>query len=393
MKTIRNFNFKGKRVLVRCDFNVPFDQKGKIAEDFRIKETLPTIKYLIKKRAKIILMSHLGDPQKIEDLKKRKEKFTLKPVAKRLEKLLNKKIIFLQDCLGEKTKKEIEKIKEGEIVLLENLRFYKEEEENDENFSKKIAELGDFYVNEAFSVCHRAHASIVGVTKFLPAMAGFLLKKEIKILSKILEKPQRPLIVMIGGAKISSKMGVISQFLKKADYLLLGGQIANTVLAVKGTISNKIIPEDEKIIDLIREIDIKNPKIYLPVDGAISFEKFDEKYFRIDRIENLKKDETIYDIGPQTIKNFSEILKKGKTIFWSGPFGFFEHKKFETGTKKIAQAIISNKKAFKVVGGGDTILAINKFGFLKKFNHVSTGGGAMLEFLSQKILPGIEVLK
>jgi len=393
MKTLKDFNFKNKRVLVRCDFNVALDEKGRIAEDFRIKETLPTIEYLIKKGAKVILMSHLGRPEETEDKKERIKKFTLRPVAERLEELLKRKVKFLPDCIGKETEKEINEMGEGEIVLLENLRFYDEEEKNDEGFAKKLAKLGDIYINDAFSASHRSHASIAGIPEYLPSGTGLLLEKEIKVLSKVMQNPWRPLVVIIGGVKIDTKIGVISQFLKKADHLLLGGQVANIILIGKGLSLGKSLTGDKEIVKKVKKIDITNPKLHLPVDGFISLEKRKDDCFREGAIGTIKKEEKIFDIGPETIKIFSEIIKTAKMILWSGPLGLSEEKKFEKGTKETAESIVKNKSAFKIIGGGDTIAAMDKFGLISKFDHVSTGGGAMLEFLSGEKLPGIEVLR
>jgi len=393
MKNIKDFNFKNKNVLVRCDFNVPIDEKGEISEDFRIKETLPTIQYLAKKGAKIILISHLGEPKEAKNREEMEKKFSLKPIAERLEKLLKMKIKFLPDCLGPAVEKEISQLKEGEVVLLENLRFYEEEKKNEENFARNLAKLADIYINDAFSVCHRVHASIVGLPKYLPSAAGFLLEKEIKVLTRVLENPWHPLVVIIGGAKIESKMGVIEQFLKKADHLLLGGEIANSVLVGKGICLGSLFFENKEIVEKIEKIDLTSPKIHLPIDGVITLASQKENYFRQGAIGSVKKEEKVFDIGPETIKVFSKIIKEAKMILWSGPLGMFEKKEFENGTKEIAQIITRNHLAFKIVGGGDTISAVDKFGLLEKFDHVSTGGGAMLEFLSGKTLPGLESLK
>ncbi len=414
MKTLKNFNFKGKKVLVRCDFNVPLSKEGQVLDNFRIKQTIPTIKYLLEKEAKVILISHLGDPQKIKDKKEKIKNFSLKPIIASLKELLKKEIIFLDDCIGEKVEKEIEKIREGEVALLENLRFYKEEEAADEKFTKQLASLADVYVNDAFSVCHRSHASIVGVPKYLPSIAGFLLDKEVKILSKVLNSPWRPLVVIIGGVKISTKLTLISQFLKIADHLILGGEIANTILNAKGISVGKSFLEPE-IVEKINELDLTSAKLHLPIDGVISLQDvkrgLEEGYLRTAGVGSVRSEEKAFDIGPETIKLFSEIIKgphfsfwKGpleyikrekvpRTILWSGPLGFFENEKFERGTKEIAESIVSNHLAFKIIGGGDTISAVNKFGLLDKFDYVSTGGGAMLKFLSGEKMPGLEVLR
>ena len=381
MRTLRDFDVKGKRVLVRCDFNIPLNEKKEITDDFKILQTLPTIKYLIEKGAKIILMSHLG-----------KGKDSLGSAAKRLEELLKKKVKFLDDCIGEKVGKEVEKMQSGEIILLENLRFYKEEEENDENFAKKLAKLGDIYINDAFGACHRAHASIVGVPKYRPAGAGFLLEKEINILSKVLKNPSRPLIAIIGGVKISTKIRVIEQFLKTADHLLLGGKIFEPLLQVKEVLIGRPWLEEE-IIEQVKKINLTDPKIHLPIDSLVCLPNLEEGYSRKAGIGSIRKEEEIFDIGPETIKLFSNLIKEAKMLVWSGPLGYFEREPFDGGSKAIAQAIVRNHTAFKIAGGGDTDAFLAKYNFREKFDHVSTGGGAMLEFLSGEKLSGIAALE
>lgn len=388
MKTLRDFNVKNKRVLVRCDFNVPLDERGQISDDFRIKQTIPTIEYLIKKGAKVILMSHLGDPEGeiVENLR-------LTPVQEKLMEYLDLSVTKANDCIGDEVKEWISQMQAGEILLLENLRFHKEEEEADLNFAKELAKLGDIYINDAFGASHRSHASIVGIPEYLPSGMGFLLEKEIKILSKMKESPWRPLIVIIGGAKISTKIKLIEQFLEKADHLILGGEIANTVLIGKGISLGEGLFEEKDIIKKIEKIDLTNPKLHMPVDGIISLEKMDEDYLREGAIGKVRREEKVFDIGPETIKIFSKIIKEAKMIFWNGPLGMVEDKKYENGTKEIAQNIVRNYSAFKVVGGGETISALKKFNLLERFDHISTGGGAMLEFLAGEELPGLEVLK
>ena len=344
MKKITDFNFGGKRVLVRCDFNVPLSPEGKISDDFRIKKTLPTIKYLIKKKAKVILISHLGRP------KGRQEKYSLKPVAKKLERLLKKKVKFLPDCVGPEVEKEIEKMKEKDIILLENLRFHKEGEGNDENFARKLSKLGDIFINDAFSASHRAHASIVGIPKFLISGAGFLLEKEVKVLSQIIENPKRPLVVIIGGSKVGDKAKVAEKFSEIGDWLLVGNLIAEEIKGKKMKIKNL-----EKII----------------------FPILNEK---------------MLDLDEGTIENFKDKILMAKTIFWAGPLGKIEEEKYQKGTKEIAKAVIESG-AFSVVGGGDTIEFLNKLGLLEQFNHLSIGGGAMLDFIADGKLIGIEALK
>jgi phosphoglycerate kinase len=383
-------NLKNKKILVRCDFNVPLDEKGEILDDFRIKVALPTIKYLIKNKGKVILISHLGRPKK-RTIKERK-KLSLKPVAEKLESLLKKSVKFLPDCLGEKVEKEIEKMKGGEILFLENLRFYKEEEEGNLEFAKALSKLGEVFIQEAFGVCHRSHASVIGVPRYLPSFAGFCLEKEIKILSQVLKNPWRPLVAIIGGIKIETKIKVIEQFLKKADFLLLGGEIANTILRVKGICVGKPWPSKE-IIKEIEKFDLTDPKFRLPIDVIVSPDKNGQSYIRQSGVGKVRKEELILDIGPETIELFSKIIKNAKMIFWSGPLGYFEEKSFEEGTKKIAERIAKNHQAFKIAGGGDTLFALAKFKQRERFDHLSTGGGAMLEFLAGEKLPGIEVLR
>jgi len=379
MITLKEISFENKNVLVRCDLNVPLGEKGEILDDFRIKKVIPTIQYLIKEKAKVILISHLESKGRI---------LSLKNISLRLEKLLGKRVKFLPDCLGRGVEKEIEKMKEGDVILLENLRFHKEEKENDESFAKRVAELGDIFVNDAFSVSHRRHASIVGIPKYLRAVSGPLLEKEINVLSQLLKKPLSPFVVVIGGIKIESKIKTILNILKTADHLLLGSKIGEAILAEKGLLLERDFPENE----LVKQINLTNQKIHLPIDGAIALKNLKENYLRTGGIGTLRKEEGVFDIGPETIKVFKRIIKEAKTILWSGPLGMYEEKKFELGTKEIAETIVRNYGAFKVAGGGDTISAINKFNLLDKFDFISTGGGAMLQFLAGESLPGIEAL-
>lgn len=346
MRKLKDFNFENKRVLVRCDFNVPLSERGEILDDFRIRETIPTIRYLIEKRAKIILMSHLGRPEG-----KVVEELRLTPIQDRLTEYLDLSIVKAADCTGPDIEKWTREIQPGEILLLENLRFHKGEEKNDENFAKDLSKLGDVFVNEAFSVSHRAHASMVGVPKFLPSGAGLLLEKEIKALKKIIENPQKPLLAIFGGREVNYK--TIDKISEKADFILINWPIKEEI-------------EQKKI-------KLKYPQKII----------FPSEYF-------LKNAES-RDIGEETIKTFKEKIKKAKTIFWSGPFGQIEKKEFPRGTEEIAKAIIESS-AFSLVGGGETVEFINKLGLSGKFNHLSTGGGAMLEFLSGEKLPGLAAL-
>jgi phosphoglycerate kinase len=388
MKTLRDFDIKGKKVLLRVDFNVPLDENGVVLDDFRVKKTLPTIKYLEAGNAKTILISHLGRPEG-----KRVQKDSLRPVALLLKNLLGKEIKFLDDCRGEKVEREVDKMRNGEIVLLENLRFYKEEEENNEKFAKELARLADIYINDAFAVSHRAHASVFGVPQILPAGAGFLLEDELKNLNKILEDPKRPLVVIIGGAKLETKIKVIERFLVLADHLLLGGKIANVILAGKGLCSAGPLAETE-LAAKIEKFDLTNPKIHLPLDGKIALNSPppDGGYVREGAVGTVRADESVFDIGSDTIKIFSHLVKQAGTVFWNGPVGYFEDKRFANGTLELASAIIKSG-AFSLVGGGETDEFLEKEGLREKFSYVSTGGGAMLEFMSGDKLPGIEALK
>jgi len=346
MRTLKSFKIKDKRVLVRCDFNVLLDNEGNILDDFRIKQTLPTIEYLIEKGAKVILMSHLGRPEG-----KVVESLRLTPIQNRLMEYLdyNPPATYISkapDCVGEEIEKWSREMQPGEILLLENLRFYKEEEGNNEGFARKLAKLGDIYINDAFSVCHRNHASIVGIPKYLPSGAGFLLEKEVKVLSQIIKNPKRPLVVIIGGSKVEDKAKVAERFSEIANFLLLGNLIAEERIKEK-----------------------KSKKIFFPTDSK----------------KNL-------DIGEKTIKIFKEKIFKARTIFWAGPLGKIEEKKYQKGTREIAKAIIDSG-AFSVIGGGDTVEFVNKIGLIEKFSHVSVGGGAMLAFLVGEKLPGLEALR
>lgn len=356
MKHLQGFRVSKKQILVRNDFNVPLSSKGTILDDFRIRQGLFTIRYLIKEKAKTILISHLGRPQGNVKRKAKnvKQKYSLRVVAKRLERLLDKKVKFLPDCLGKEVEKEIKKMKTGEVILLENLRFYKEERENNEGFAKELSKLADIFINDAFAVCHRTHASIVGIPKFLPSGAGFLLEKEVKTLEKLLKSPQKPFIAIIGGKKVESKIKLINKISKITDFVLIGGLISE---------------------------ELKNKKVIL---------KYPQKVIKPKNF--TKRDGEIVDIGIETINLFKEKILEAKTIFWAGPLGKIEKKEFSKGSYEIARAIIKSK-ALSVIGGGETIEFINKIGLIKKFDHISTGGGAMLSFLSGEKLPGIEALK
>lgn len=377
-----DFNFRNKVVLVRVDFNVPV-KNGKILDDKKIKAVIPTLRYLIKKKAKIVLMSHLGRPDG-----KFSEELILAPVGKRLEKLLGSELLILKDCIGAVAESGIKKLKPGEIALLENLRFYKEEETDDDAFGKKLAKLGDLYVNDAFGVSHRANASVHSITKFLPCCAGFLLQKEIDMLSEITENPKKPFVAILGGAKVSDKIGVINNLLTKVDKLLIGGAMMFTFIKAQGLEIGKSKVEIDKL-DVARKL-LSNPKIILPIDVVVANEASKKAQSKTFLVQNIPADMIGLDIGPDTVKYFSTIIKNSKTIFWNGPLGMFEIKKFAKGTDKIAK-IISKTKAVSVVGGGETAAAVDKF--KSKITHISTGGGASLEFVEGKKLPGIKALE
>ena len=384
--TLNDLSVKEKRVLVRVDFNVPLDKKtNEITDDKRIRESLPTINYLIEKGAKTILCSHLGRPDgKVVDSLK------MDRVAERLGKLLNKKIKKLDDCIGDGIKEEIMIMNNGDVVVLENLRFHAEEEANDAEFSRQLAGLAELYVNDAFGTCHRAHASTYGVTKYLKSAAGFLVEKELRIMGKAMENPDKPFVAILGGIKISDKIKVIENLLAKVDKLLLGGAMIFTFYKAQGKNigASKI---DEHGIEIAKKF-LGNKKIILPVDVVIA-DKFDANaHSKIVDVDDIPNNWMGLDIGPETIKTYKEILKNAKTVVWSGPMGVFEFEKFANGTKEIAK-FLSTLKATTIVGGGDTAAAVEKFGYAGKLTHVSTGGGASLEFFEGKKLPGIEALE
>ncbi len=384
--TLNDLDVKGKRVLVRVDFNVPLDKKtNEITDDKRIRESLPTIKFLTERNAKVILCSHLGRPDgKIVD------SLRMDKVAERLQQLLNKKVKKLNECVGGYAKEEVSRMKDGEVIVLENLRFHPEEEANDKNFSKQLADLAELYINDAFGTCHRAHASTYGVAKYLKSAAGFLVEKELRVMGKAMEEPEKPFVGILGGAKISDKIKVMENLLAKVDKLLIGGAMIFTFLKAQGTNIGASRIEEEAT-DLAKRL-LQNKKIVLPVDIVVA-DKFDanadSKAVSVDRIPDGWVG---LDIGPDTIKNYRDILKNAKTVVWSGPLGVFEFDRFANGTKEIA-GFLSALKAVTIVGGGDTAAAVEKFGFADKLTHVSTGGGASLEFFEGKKLPGIEALE
>ncbi len=393
MKTLKDLNLKGKRVILRCDPNVPLSKEGNIADDFRIRRLIPTIDFLISNDAKIIILGHLGRPWNNPQFPKKnalKKEYSLKPIAKHLSFLINRPIKFLDDCIGEKVLKEVSQMKPKEIIMLENVRFYEGEKNNDNEFAKKLAQLGEIFINDAFSASHKEHASIVLLPKYLPSGAGFLFEEETERLSEIIKNPKRPFIVIVGGVKLETKLSMIINLLEKADHILIGGQIANSILAAKGIAIGKFFLNSslEKDID---KIHLTDPKIHLPIDGMVSLSVIDEDYIRVAAVGKIRKEEECFDIGPETIELFSGIIRTANTIVWNGPLGFYEHEKFEKGSKAIGEAILKSH-AFSLVGGGETLALLKKYGLREKFDHVSTGGGAMLDFLSGKKIVGIEAL-
>ncbi len=386
--SIRDVDFKGKRTLVRVDFNVPLDASLNVTDDTRIKEALPTIKYIAEKGGRVILVSHMGRPDG-----KVVEKMRMAPAAKKLEQLLGKTVLTAKDCVGPEAEKAVAAMKDGEVLLLENVRFHAEEEENDPAFAKQLASLCDVYVNDAFGTAHRAHASTEGVAKFVKiAACGFLIEKEIKYLGMVVNGAQKPVVAIIGGAKISGKIDVLTNLLGKVDTLIIGGAMAYTFLRAKGQKTGKSLVEEDKIslaASIIKAAAEQKVKVLLPVDHVVTANKDNPSDAKC--VNEIPDGLTALDIGDESIKLFSDEIKKSKTVFWNGPLGFFEIPRFATGTMAIAKAI-ADSGATSVVGGGDSVSAVKKSGVSGKITHISTGGGASLEFIEGKNLPGIAAL-
>ena len=388
-KTVRDIDVKGKKVIVRVDFNVPLDENGSITDDKRIVGALPTIKYLVEHGAKTILVSHLGRPKNgFED------KFSMKPAADRLSKLLGMDVLLAKDVIGEDAKDKAATLKEGQVLMLENVRFHKEETKNDPEFAKSLSTLAEIYVNDAFGTAHRAHASTAGLADYLPAVCGFLIEKEIEFMGKALDNPQRPFVAILGGSKVSDKIGVIENLLDKVDSLIIGGGMAYTFLKAKGYEIGGSICEDDKI-DLARSLMDRaakaNVSLLLPVENVVAKEFSNDTEYKTVKSNAIESGWSGMDIGEETIKLFSEEIKKAKTIVWNGPMGVFEFPNFAVGTKAIAKAV-AESGAISIVGGGDSAAAVEQLGYADKITHISTGGGASLEFLEGKVLPGIDVL-
>lgn len=390
-KTIKDVDLKGKRALVRCDFNVPMES-GEITDDTRIRAALPTINYLIGEGAKIILMSHLGRPKG-----EPKPEFSLRKVAESLEDLLNKKVVFADSdvVVDDSVKEKVSFLKDGDVLLLQNVRYRKEETDNEPSFAKDLASLGDIFVQEAFGTAHRAHASTAGVADYLPAISGFLIEKEVKFLGDALSDPKRPFVAIMGGAKVADKIKVIENLLEKVDTLIIGGGMAYTFFKAKGyEIGTSILDENgiELAKDLMKKAEDKGVEFLLPVDIVTADEfKNDTKIMTV-KAEEIPKEMMGLDIGPETIKMFDEVISKAKTVVWNGPVGVFEMDNFAKGTQAIAKSLALSD-SISIIGGGDSAAAVAKFGLEDKMAHISTGGGASLEFLEGKELPGIAIIQ
>lgn len=388
-KSIKDIDLKGKRVFCRVDFNVPLEN-GNVTDDTRIRAALPTIQYLIDQGAKVILASHLGRPKG-----KVVEELRLTPVAKRLSELLKKDIRKSNEAYGEIAKSDVDKLENGDVLLLENVRFYPGEEKNDPELAKAFAELADVYVNDAFGAAHRAHASTEGIAKFLPAVAGFLMEKELEVLGKALSNPERPFTAIIGGAKVKDKIGVIENLLEKVDNLIIGGGLAYTFVKAKGYEIGKSLLEEDKIElakSFMEKAKQKNVNFYMPVDVIVADDFSDSANKKVVSIEEIPADWEALDIGPKTVDLYKDVIQKSKLVIWNGPMGVFELDSFANGTKGVAQALADANDTYSVIGGGDSAAAVEKFNLADKMDHISTGGGASLEFMEGKVLPGVAAL-
>lgn len=389
-KTVKDIDLKGKKVFVRCDFNVPMDENKVITDNRRIVAALPTIKYLLENDCKIILASHLGRPKG-----EFKPEFSLVPVAQELSRLLGKEIIMAKDVIGEDAKTKADNLKAGEIMLLENVRFHREETDNEPGFAKELASMAEIYVNDAFGAAHRAHASTEGIAAYLPAVSGFLIEKELKFLGNALENPQRPFVAILGGAKVSDKIGVIDSLLEKVDTLMIGGGMAYTFFKAQGYNVGNSLCEPDKVdlaLGAMEKAKQKGVKLLLPVDTKVGKEFKPDTESKTVAWTEIPDEWEGFDIGEKTIEMFKEELQGAKTVIWNGPLGLFEFEQFAIGTNTIAKVISELEGATTIIGGGDSAAAVEKAGLASKMTHISTGGGASLEFLEGKKLPGIECL-
>lgn len=388
-KTVKDIDLKGKKVFVRCDFNVPMDENQNITDTRRIVSAVPTIKYLIEQNCKIILSSHLGRPKG-----EFKPEFSLAPVAKELSKLLGQEVIMAKDVIGEETKALANSLKEGQVMLLENVRFHREETDNNPEFAKELASMAEIFVNDAFGSAHRAHASTEGIAHYLPSVSGFLIEKELKFLGEALDNPERPFIAMLGGAKVSDKIGIIDNLIEKVDTLIIGGGMAYTFFKAQGyEIGDSLCELDkcELALQLIEKAKNKGVKLILPVDIKIGKEFKPDTESKTVAWTEIPEGWEGFDIGEKTIEIFKKELQSAKTIVWNGPLGVFEFDQFANGTNSIAQVLVESD-AITIIGGGDSAAALEKAGLADRISHISTGGGASLEFLEGKKLPGIECL-
>ncbi|UYZ21504.1 phosphoglycerate kinase [Mesobacillus jeotgali] len=388
-KTVKDVDVKGKRVFCRVDFNVPM-KDGQVTDETRIRAALPTIQYLVEQGAKVLLASHLGRPkgQAVEELR-------LTPVAKRLSELLGKDVKKTDEAYGESVKSEIDSMNEGDVLLLENVRFYPGEEKNDPELAKAFAELADVYVNDAFGAAHRAHASTEGIAKYIPAVSGFLMQKELDVLGKALSNPERPFTAIIGGAKVKDKIGVIDNLLEKVDNLIIGGGLAYTFVKAQGHEIGKSLLEEDKIElakSFMEKAKAKGVNFYMPVDAIVADDFSADANSKVVAIEEIPADWEALDIGPKTAETYRDVIQKSKLVIWNGPMGVFEIDKFAQGTKAVAQALADANDTYSVIGGGDSAAAVEKFGLAEKMSHISTGGGASLEFMEGKQLPGVVAL-
>ncbi len=385
LKEVKDVDVNNKRVFLRVDFNVSV-KDGKIEDGFRIEKTLPTINYLLDNNAKLIIAGHLGRPKGKKD-----KSLSMKILADKLKEYLKKDVKFFPDCIGELVKKEVSSLSPGEVLMLENLRFYPGEEEDDDDFAKELASLAEVYINDAFSVSHRKHASVHKIAKYLPSYAGFLMQKEVETLHKVYFDPKKPLVLVMGGAKAPTKVKLVKRFLSIADHILLGGIVSNVILDAKGISIGKS-KVSEEIKKCTNGLDLTSPKLHLPIDVVVANDIDNPKKADVVAVGSVDDNHIILDVGPETVKLFSDIVKNAKMVVWNGPLGYYEYEEFAKGTDDFAEALCKSK-AYKIVGGGESIAALDKIGDLDKIDFVSTGGGAMLEFLAGEEMPGVEILK